>query len=223
MHRLDLPTNSIPREINVKFSVRTFIIFEVLTLMWSEITPNSRIAPKCTLNGLFTFTYILSKLSSNGIRGGRRERECKVLAQKKNFSYVKGSTPTRLVWNTVSTGLAAVSHTFYWNSDMADVTSSKNAPLTLFFVYFSGCEKEKTRYDHCGQQCTCIDGHLVNCVRIRKEFTTMTLEERARYIRTIKTASTDPRFKTDYANLLITHLSLFNSGLCTPHMPLVTF
>ena len=53
----------------------------------------------------------------------------------------------------------------------------------------------------------------MNCVRLRKEFTSMTFDERARYIRVIKTASTDPRFKTDYDNLLNDHRIRFMSGI----------
>lgn len=94
-------------------------------------------------------------------------------------------------------------------------------PPTIFFN-FSGCQEGSSVQDQCGQRCTCTGGQLVNCVRIRKEFTDMTLEERRLYIKTIKTASTDPRFKTDYDNLLNSHRILFLSGLCTPLMPLVT-
>ena len=53
----------------------------------------------------------------------------------------------------------------------------------------------------------------MNCVRIRKEFTSMTFAERERYIRTILTASTDPRFKADYDRLLNDHRILFRSGI----------
>lgn len=75
------------------------------------------------------------------------------------------------------------------------------------------CQEGSTAFDQCGQRCTCIGGRLVNYVRIRKEFTSMTFEERARYIRVIKTVSTHPRFKTDYDNLINEHRILFMSGL----------
>ena len=99
-----------------------------------------------------------------------------------------------------------------------DQTSFPSPPPPPFFN-FSGCQEGSSIFDQCSQRCTCIGGKLVNCVRIRKEFTSMTFEERARYIRTIKTASTDPRLKTDYDNLLNSHRILFLSGLCTPHIP----
>ena len=53
----------------------------------------------------------------------------------------------------------------------------------------------------------------MNCLRIRKEFTSMTLPERERYIKVILTASTDPRFKTEYDNLINQHRRLFMSGI----------
>lgn len=58
----------------------------------------------------------------------------------------------------------------------------------------------------------------MDCVRIRKEFTSMTTEERRRYIRVIRTASTDQRFKRHYDELIIEHRTLFlNSGSFSPH------
>lgn len=41
----------------------------------------------------------------------------------------------------------------------------------------------------------------------------MTFAERERYIRVIRTASTDPRFKTEYDNLINDHRTLFVSGI----------
>lgn len=49
----------------------------------------------------------------------------------------------------------------------------------------------------------------MNCIRIRKEFTAMSLEERRRYISAIKRASTDQRFRRDYENLINMHQRLF--------------
>ena len=82
-----------------------------------------------------------------------------------------------------------------------------------FCLFLKVCQEGISVFDQCGQRCSCVGGRLVNCVRIRKEFTSMTLEERARYVRVIKTASTDPRFKTDYDNLINEHRILFMSGM----------
>ena len=46
----------------------------------------------------------------------------------------------------------------------------------------------------------------------------MTFEERRRYIRVIKTASTDSRFKSEYDNFINEHRTLFQgTGSFAPH------
>ena len=75
------------------------------------------------------------------------------------------------------------------------------------------CQAGQTSFDRCGRRCDCIGGRLVNCVRIRKEFTSLSLTERRRYIQTILTASTDTRFKNDYDRLLNDHRIRFATGI----------
>ena len=75
------------------------------------------------------------------------------------------------------------------------------------------CQEGSTSFDQCGQRCTCVQGQLVNCVRIRKEFTSMSFLERERYIKVILTASTDPKFKNDYDELINRHRNKFFSGI----------
>lgn len=75
------------------------------------------------------------------------------------------------------------------------------------------CQEGSTSFDQCGQRCTCVQGQLVNCVRIRKEFTSMSSLERERYIKAILTASTDPKFKNDYDELINRHRNKFFSGI----------
>ena len=95
---------------------------------------------------------------------------------------------------------------------------SDSVKLSHFF--FSACQEGNSTFDQCGQRCACRGGRLVDCVRIRKEFTSMTLEERRRYVRVIRTASTNPRFKRLYDDLINEHRTLFIdnlSGLFQPH------
>ena len=68
-------------------------------------------------------------------------------------------------------------------------------------------------YDECGRRCQCENGNLVKCCRIRKEFTSMTHEERVRYINTVFTASTNSTYKTEYEDLLLQHKNLFQTGI----------
>lgn len=41
----------------------------------------------------------------------------------------------------------------------------------------------------------------------------MTREERQRYVNTVIKASTDPRYKTEYENLIAIHKNLFDRGI----------
>lgn len=77
----------------------------------------------------------------------------------------------------------------------------------------SVCQEGAPAFDQCGQRCACVRGRLVDCVRIRKEFTSMNHSERTLYISVVKTASTDPRLKKDYDNLINVHRQLFVSGI----------
>ena len=81
--------------------------------------------------------------------------------------------------------------------------------LLLFLV----CQHGSTMYNTCGDRCTCNWGRLVNCVRIRKEFTSLTPSEREQYITIIKTASTHWRYKRAYDTLINTHYHLFRGGI----------
>lgn len=78
------------------------------------------------------------------------------------------------------------------------------------------CRHGSTAYNSCGERCTCHFGRLINCIRIRKEFTAMSKEERRRYISTIKTASTGQRFRRDYENLINMHQRLFSGPIHQP-------
>ena len=70
-----------------------------------------------------------------------------------------------------------------------------------------------TALDRCDQRCRCLGGRLIDCTRIRREFTTMTTGDREKYIRAVVTASTDSRYKADYDRLITLHKTIFNSGI----------
>ncbi|XP_031566332.1 uncharacterized protein LOC116301420 [Actinia tenebrosa] len=73
-----------------------------------------------------------------------------------------------------------------------------------------GCQAGQTVTDSCGQRCVCgAGGTLTQCTRIRKEFTAMTTDERERYIRVVKTVSTDARYKSRYDTLITLHKTIF--------------
>ena len=78
----------------------------------------------------------------------------------------------------------------------------------------TSCTEGSTSYDECGQRCTCDGGKLVNCVRIRKEFTSLTDAERKRHIETILTASAiGSPYREEYEQLINEHYELFRTSI----------
>ncbi|XP_068713828.1 uncharacterized protein [Montipora foliosa] len=76
-----------------------------------------------------------------------------------------------------------------------------------------GCIEGRRVTDGCDRLCTCSGGRLINCARVRHEFTAMTTSDRTRYIRAVRQASTNPRYKRDYDQLITLHRSIFQSGI----------
>ena len=75
------------------------------------------------------------------------------------------------------------------------------------------CIHGRIVFDACGRRCRCHHGKFINCCRQRKEFTDMSYTERVRYINTVKTASTNPAYRTTYDNLLTLHKNIFDSEI----------
>ena len=80
-------------------------------------------------------------------------------------------------------------------------------------AFVSACQDGSESYDSCGQRCSCVGGRLVNCVRIRKEFSSMTYAERRRHISTIETVSTSPTFRPEYESLINEHYHYFHTDI----------
>lgn len=95
--------------------------------------------------------------------------------------------------------------------------SERNVPrrnAVAFFYAGTSCQEGSTSYDECGQRCTCVGGQLENCVRIRKEFTSLTVEERKRHIDTIlKVSAEGSQYRPEYVKLINEHYELFNSSI----------
>ena len=67
--------------------------------------------------------------------------------------------------------------------------------------------------DECRRQCDCIDGKMVNCRRVRKEFSSMTREERDLYLNTLKEFSINPKYVKVYEKFIMYHQKNFWSGI----------
>ena len=78
----------------------------------------------------------------------------------------------------------------------------------------TGCQEGSTSYDKCGQRCTCVGGRLQNCVRIRKEFTSLTDAERKRHIDTIlEVSKTGSKHRAEYEQLINEHYEIFGTRI----------
>ena len=75
-----------------------------------------------------------------------------------------------------------------------------------------GCVDGSEWRDSCNQLCSCVKGHP-RCCRERKDFESMTVEERRLYVDTVITASTRLPYKRHYQSLLVKHKQLFDSGI----------
>lgn len=65
----------------------------------------------------------------------------------------------------------------------------------------------------CGQRCICVNERLRYCCRQRKDFPSMTREERIRYVNTVIKASTHRRYRRQYNRIIAMHARLFDSGI----------
>ena len=70
----------------------------------------------------------------------------------------------------------------------------------------SQCEHGGIAYNNCNDECQCQHGKLVNCYRVRREFTQMSFADRRRYIEAYKRASLDPLFMDDFNNIVASHI-----------------
>ena len=68
-------------------------------------------------------------------------------------------------------------------------------------------------HDACDRRCTCEDGRLADCRRVRKPFLDMTDLKRCRYIRTVRMTSTVEPFKSEYDELIGIHEELFDTAI----------
>uniref|UniRef100_A0A7M5V391 VWFA domain-containing protein n=2 Tax=Clytia hemisphaerica TaxID=252671 RepID=A0A7M5V391_9CNID len=78
------------------------------------------------------------------------------------------------------------------------------------------CEHKKDGspvMDECNRHCTCVNQKLTNCYRLRKEFTSMTSEERRRYLKAYKTLTTKSPYKQTYEPFIFMHYKYFCMGI----------
>ncbi|KXJ28323.1 Tyrosinase [Exaiptasia diaphana] len=72
------------------------------------------------------------------------------------------------------------------------------------------CHGKATAFDECDRRCQCSNSQMVNCHRVRKDFQSMSLAERRRYIKVLKTASTAKPYKRIYDEITSYHPRWFD-------------
>lgn len=84
---------------------------------------------------------------------------------------------------------------------------------------YTKCKVEgKKIKDECNRECTCNHGKLSNCYRIRHEFTTMTKEERQRYLKAYTKLTTVSPYKEVYERFIFMHYKYFCWGIHTERL-----
>lgn len=86
-----------------------------------------------------------------------------------------------------------------WNIEGNQDNNKEASPIS--------CKEGRHALNKCEERCECKDGKLINCYRVRKEFTKMNITQRKRFINTYKTASVHPIFKKDYDKMVALHIN----------------
>eukprot|EP00111_Clytia_hemisphaerica_P012849 TCONS_00037769-protein len=95
-----------------------------------------------------------------------------------------------------------------------DVTSRQEIDKSMLHKFhFYNAELKKcdvvgpriTILDECNRECSCQDGHLTNCYRVRRQFSELPLKDRLHYIKAYKTLFTHQPFNETFLNLLDIH------------------
>lgn len=69
----------------------------------------------------------------------------------------------------------------------------------------TACEEGRYVLNKCEERCECRDGKLMNCYRVRKEFTKMDINSRRRFLRTYKMASNHALFRRSFEKVVAYH------------------
>ena len=67
--------------------------------------------------------------------------------------------------------------------------------------------------DRCGRRCQCVNGRLINCCRVRKDYAELSSAERLAYIDTVLTVTSDPIYKPRYDNLVAAYRESFQTDI----------
>ncbi len=68
-------------------------------------------------------------------------------------------------------------------------------------------------FDSCGRACQCVNGKLVECCRLRRDFASYTDEDKQQYIDAVLRLSSDPKYQPRYSALLEKYRSSFDTDV----------
>ena len=68
-------------------------------------------------------------------------------------------------------------------------------------------------YDECGRECACVNGKMTECFRVRKEFTSLSNEEKTRYLQAYYKITTEEPLKSRFVTFIKKHNIWFFKGL----------
>ena len=89
--------------------------------------------------------------------------------------------------------------------------------MIVCYFYLDTCPEDakEIENDRCGRRCQCINGKLVNCCRVRKDYVGLTEDERKLYIDTFLAMTRDPIYRPRYDALVKLYKDSFTSNNVT--------
>ena len=75
------------------------------------------------------------------------------------------------------------------------------------------CSGREYVFDECNRQCSCINGQMKDCYRIRQEFSKLPLSDRLLYINAYLQLSTLHQFNESFQYLVQLHVRAFSKGV----------
>eukprot|EP00731_Ephydatia_muelleri_P030228 Em0021g751a len=106
-------------------------------------------------------------------------------------------------FNLVGSGSATCQRDGTWSAPLPTCAKSSTPEV---------CKSGDQPFDSCQRQCQCVDGTLSNCCTLRKDYASLSAQEKARYISAVFTLATDPAYKPRYDSLVAKHKTSFDTA-----------
>ena len=104
---------------------------------------------------------------------------------------------------------SSADHRIYRYFHQANVTNFEQ----LAGSFSSRCHGSRAQYDECGRRCVCVGSRLSKCARVRKDFQSMSKEEKERFVRVLNTAATEKPYKRKFRWLASVYRKYFTRGI----------